>query len=172
MKTGWDNFWECSWVWIFNSVLAEMRDVLYRHLCMSFWGNSDWFLGHNCVYLPVDVFLSDGPIQFMLNVLCSFNTDDTAADSPLSQQPLIYIALSFNLPFSIKLAITAPPSTFFFFFILQNWRFKLILPHFYICFWVRCSFKTHQSLLSLLFVLLLLYTPLIRDSKVIYQKVQ
>lgn len=172
MKTGWDNFWECSWVGIFNSVLTEMRDVLYRHLCMSFWGNSDWFLGQNCVYLPVDVFLSDGPIQFMLNVLCSFNTDDTAADSPLSQQSLIYIALSFNLIlFPSSLPLLRLPLLFFF-FILQNWHFKLILPHFYICFWVRCSFKTHQSLLSLLFVLLLLYTPLIRDSKVIYQKVQ
>lgn len=44
-------------------------------------------------------------------------SDDTAADSPLSQQPLIFIALSFNLLssliytflFSTEPAVTAPP---------------------------------------------------------------
>lgn len=118
---------------------------------------------HNCVRAAV---LSTSCLMFY--ALLS-ESDDTAADSPLSQQPLISIARPFNLlsssiytlllPSLPLLCLLSPNSRSLFFLTAELQRFGFILFLFFIRFLPRCSFNAHQSCLSsflmpLLFILL------------------
>ena len=77
--------------------MAEMRDV-YIVTCVHPFGCFSHSLetGFVCLCLRVHSSWSDINSCLMFYALLS-ESDDTAADSPLSQQPLISIAVSFNL---------------------------------------------------------------------------